>query len=92
MLPFSAQGANQAIEDGIALGLLLSQSAENDIRDSLAKFEKLRKNRVARIQILSSVRVGRELEVEEKLSKYLDPGMESKLGASSIHHIKKNLT
>ncbi|KAL6170012.1 hypothetical protein ACJQWK_03008 [Exserohilum turcicum] len=76
MLPFSAQGANQAIEDGIALGLVLGDNDENDVRVSLLKFQELRKNRVARVQILSSVRVGRELEVQEKLSNYLDPGME----------------
>lgn len=78
MLPFSAQGANQAIEDGIALGLVLGDNDENDVRVSLLKFQELRKNRVARVQILSSVRVGRELEVQEKLSNYLDPGMESR--------------
>ncbi|KAI0136326.1 hypothetical protein BJ170DRAFT_6948 [Xylariales sp. AK1849] len=71
MLPFGAQGANMAVENGAALGLLLKRSGENDFANSLAKFEKLRKNRVARVQILSSVRAGRETEVQEKLTKYL---------------------
>ncbi|KAL9062374.1 MAG: hypothetical protein Q9157_008977 [Trypethelium eluteriae] len=72
MLPFSAHSANQAVEDGVALGLVLNGNDEADITDSLVKFEKLRKNRVARVQILSSVRAGREAEVQKKLSKYLD--------------------
>ena len=79
MLPFGAQGANIAIEDGAALGVLLKVNDKDDIADSLAKFEKLRKNRAARVQILSSVRAGRETEVQEKLTKYLDPDVTSKL-------------
>lgn len=79
MLPFGAQGANMAIEDGAALGLLLKGSDEDDIADSLIKFEKLRKNRAARVQILSSIRAGRETEVQEKLAKYLDSDVTSKL-------------
>jgi salicylate hydroxylase len=68
-----------AIEDGAALGILLKGSGENDIADSLTKFEKLRKNRAARVQILSSVRAGRETEVQEKLTKYLDSDVSGKL-------------
>lgn len=77
MLPFSAQGANQAVEDGVALGLILSGSDEADIGALLSKFETLRKNRAARVQTLSSVRAGREVEVQDRLSKYLDSGMTS---------------
>lgn len=84
MMPFGAQGANIAIEDGAALGILLKGNGQNDIADSLAKFEKLRKNRAARVQILSSVRAGRETEVQEKLSKYLDSDVPGKLNHRSI--------
>lgn len=67
-----------AIEDGAALGFLMKGSGENDIVDSLIKFEKLRSKRAARVQILSSVRAGREPEVQEKLTKYLDSDVTSK--------------
>jgi salicylate hydroxylase len=76
MLPFSAQGANQAVEDGVALGLMLRGGDEAVA--SLVEFEKLRKNRAARVQIMSSVRAGREAEVQEELSSYLDPDVTSK--------------
>jgi salicylate hydroxylase len=84
MLPFSAQGANQAIEDGVSLGLMLSGSDKANFRDSLAKFEKLRRNRVARVQILSNVRAGREAEVQEKVSNYLDSDMQSKFWKGNL--------
>ena len=74
MLPFSGQGANSAMEDGGALGYLF-----RDIHDPAAVekrlklFELVRKNRVSRIQILSTVRAGREKDVEQELKKYADP-------------------
>lgn len=90
MLPFSAQGANQAVEDGVALGLVLNGSDEAGITASLVEFEKLRKNRAARVQILSSVRAGREVEVQEKLSKYLDLDVTSKFEESIFHGMQQN--
>ena len=68
MLPFGGQGSNQAIEDGGALGYLL-QGVENAaaIPARLALFDKVRRNRVSRVQTLSKVRIGREKEVEQEL-------------------------
>jgi salicylate hydroxylase len=51
---------------------------------SLVEFEKLRKNRAARVQIMSSVRAGREAEVQEELSSYLDPDVTSKFKETSL--------
>lgn len=71
MLPFGGQGSNQAIEDGAALGCLLQNV--NDAAttaERLKIFETVRKDRASRVQILSSVRVGKEIEVEEKLWRY----------------------
>lgn len=48
MLPHLGQGANQAIEDGMALATILGNS--NDIFQSLKVYEKLRRQRVAEIQ------------------------------------------
>ena len=72
MLPFGGQGANQAMEDGAALGVLLKNKGKGDVEGVLRSFEAIRKNRTARVQILSSVRVGREGEVADKLQPYLD--------------------
>lgn len=72
MLPFGGQGANQAMEDGAALGVLLKNRDKREIEGVLRSFEAIRKNRTARVQILSSVRVGREGEVTDRLQPYLD--------------------
>ncbi|KAL9032627.1 MAG: hypothetical protein Q9214_007887 [Letrouitia sp. 1 TL-2023] len=79
MLPFGGQAANQAIEDGGALGMLL-MDAENDaeIPQRLHVFENLKKNRTSIIQILSSVRIGRENEVEQKLRPFVQSESEGK--------------
>lgn len=46
MLPYLAQGANSAIEDGAVLGLLLSRIQSRDqVPQALKMYEKLRKSR-----------------------------------------------
>jgi len=49
MLPFLAQGAAQAIEDGATLAAVLSQGS-GDVAAALARYEKLRLPRTAAIQ------------------------------------------
>ena len=74
MLPLGAQGANQAIEDAGALGMLLSSNIHAaDIPSRLALFEQVRRLRASRIQILSNVRLGKEKLVEAKVRQYADP-------------------
>ena len=76
MLPFGGQGANQALEDGGALGYLF-RGVENaaEIPTRLALFETVRRKRASRIQILSTVRIGKEIEVEKLLQEYDEPGV-----------------
>jgi salicylate hydroxylase len=50
MLPHLGQGANQSIEDGMALAIILSQTDYADVPKALLAYEKLRRNRVAEIQ------------------------------------------
>jgi salicylate hydroxylase len=50
MLPHLGQGANQAIEDGMALATILSQSDCAQIPAALLAYERLRRERVAAIQ------------------------------------------
>jgi salicylate hydroxylase len=46
MLPYLAQGANSAIEDGAVLGLLLGHlKSEDQIPQALQMYERLRKSR-----------------------------------------------
>jgi salicylate hydroxylase len=80
MLPFGGQGANQAIEDAGALGLLLAGIDDPaELPRRLELFETVRLRRASRIQILSSVRAGgRENLVEDKIKPYLEDGMPGK--------------
>lgn len=74
MLPFGGQGANQAIEDAGALGCFLKGIDDaSRIPQRLALFEKVRRKRASRTQIMSKVRVGRELEVRHELEEFADP-------------------
>ncbi len=51
MLPHLGQGANQAIEDGVALAVLLERARDSaEIPDILPKYEKLRRIRTDVVQ------------------------------------------
>jgi salicylate hydroxylase len=50
MLPFKAQGAAQAIEDGATLAACLSDIGARDIPAALRQYEALRRARTARVQ------------------------------------------
>jgi len=51
MLPHLGQGANQAIEDGMALAVILSQTDKSSAPAALLAYEKLRRERVAEVQL-----------------------------------------
>ena len=55
MLPFMAQGAAQALEDGATLAACLSQAATQNVPDALRRYEALRLPRASRVQGLSEV-------------------------------------
>jgi len=50
MLPHLGQGANQSIEDGMALATILAQADTSAVPASLLAYEQLRRERVAEIQ------------------------------------------
>jgi salicylate hydroxylase len=50
MLPHLGQGANQAIEDGMALATILSRVSNDQAPAALAAYEQLRRERVAEVQ------------------------------------------
>ncbi|PVH97117.1 putative salicylate hydroxylase [Periconia macrospinosa] len=86
MLPFAGQGSNLAMEDGGALGHLFSGVDDVfAVPERLGLFQKARQARAARVQILSSVRAGKEKEVEEQLKAYSDPPG-SKVPSNLVEH------
>jgi salicylate hydroxylase len=54
MLPFMAQGAAQAIEDGVALAACLAKGGTTDVANALRRYEALRLPRTARVQAASA--------------------------------------
>ncbi|OAG06148.1 putative salicylate hydroxylase [Paraphaeosphaeria sporulosa] len=87
MLPFNAQGAVSAMEDGGALGYLF-QNIDNprSVPERLELFQRVRADRVARVQILSNVKLGREKEVEEQVRRYADP-RGSSVPTNMVEHV-----
>jgi salicylate hydroxylase len=55
MLPFMAQGAAQAIEDGATLAACLSKFGTRDIPETLKRYEALRLPRASRLQAMSAL-------------------------------------
>jgi salicylate hydroxylase len=53
MLPHMGQGANQAIEDAMALATLLRGASAADVPKALTRYETLRRDRTGRVQRLS---------------------------------------
>lgn len=51
MLPHLGQGANQSIEDGMALATMLAQAPSAGVPALLAAYERLRRERVAEVQL-----------------------------------------
>jgi salicylate hydroxylase len=56
MLPHAGQGANQAIEDAVALATLLARATPETAPRALLAYETLRRERTARVQLLSRQR------------------------------------
>ncbi|CAK4033095.1 salicylate hydroxylase [Lecanosticta acicola] len=77
MLTFGGQGANQAVEDGGALGVLFrNMSSAAEVPERLALFEQVRHKRASRVQLLSSVRAGNEHLVKEDMKRFMEPGVD----------------
>ncbi|KFY62264.1 hypothetical protein V497_02473 [Pseudogymnoascus sp. VKM F-4516 (FW-969)] len=72
MLPHQGQGGGQAIEDGIALGMLLIGATTETLPSRLALYEKLRLNRASAIQHFSNAGQDEPEKIREAASKYMD--------------------
>jgi salicylate hydroxylase len=53
MLPHAGQGANQAIEDGVALATILARADRRSVAQALQVYEGVRRERTARVQATS---------------------------------------
>ena len=53
MLPHAGQGANQAIEDGVALATILAQADRASVPQALRIYEAVRRERTTRVQAMS---------------------------------------
>ena len=51
MLPHLGQGANQSIEDGMALATILAHAERSELPAALQAYERLRRERVAEVQL-----------------------------------------
>jgi salicylate hydroxylase len=66
MLPHAGQGANQAIEDGVALATILAQADRASVPQALRINEGVRRDRTARVQAMSRANRAR-LEASDDL-------------------------
>ncbi|GFF43192.1 6-hydroxynicotinate 3-monooxygenase [Aspergillus udagawae] len=78
MLPHQGQGGAQAIEDGGALGEIFARMpdhpTQDEIRDRLALFEKVRVNRASVITIFSNAGQDQGWKVKERAAQYMPEG------------------
>lgn len=58
MLPYMSQGANQAIEDAMALATLLQQAGPADVPNCLRRYQDLRHDRTAVMHRVSRINHG----------------------------------
>ncbi|KFZ04867.1 hypothetical protein V501_08891, partial [Pseudogymnoascus sp. VKM F-4519 (FW-2642)] len=66
------QGGAQAIEDGLALGLLLTGATPETLQSRLALYEGLRLNRASAIQHFSNAGQDEPEKIREAAGKYMD--------------------
>lgn len=80
------------MEDGLALGMLLSPLQHKkdlaDMSQQLELFDQVRRRRATRVQILSSVRAHREMDAQDSIRPYLEQGMEGEC-MSSVYRARE---
>ncbi|PVI04788.1 hypothetical protein DM02DRAFT_624581 [Periconia macrospinosa] len=79
MLPFGGQGVNQAIEDGASLGLFMRVIESITVLKRLQAYVQFRHRRVARTQLLASVRPGNEGQVIDQVKLLIEPRVDHDL-------------
>ncbi|KAI9691331.1 MAG: hypothetical protein M1820_009752 [Bogoriella megaspora] len=73
MLPHQGQAGAQAIEDGAALGALLSKlKSIDEIQTRLKAFDEIRRNRASAMQIFSNAGQDQAERIEKEAEKYVE--------------------
>ena len=73
MLPFAAQGGNQALEDaGAILSLFSDITSKDDLPQRLRLFDLVRRKRACRLQVTSSVPAEQVKSISEKLKEFIE--------------------
>ncbi len=85
MLPFLAQGANMAIEDGYTIAALLSKSPE-DGESALQKYQNIRYSRTSKVQLAARARA-RVMHQPSAIKRFFRD-----VRFSIDHQLKRNLT
>ncbi|KAI8294781.1 3-hydroxybenzoate 6-hydroxylase 1 [Colletotrichum sp. SAR 10_98] len=74
MLPHQGQGGAQAIEDGVALGICLSNiSSSTYVPERLEMFENIRRNRASAVTIFSNAAQDEAEKIREAASEFVQP-------------------
>ncbi|CCF40830.1 hypothetical protein CH063_11297 [Colletotrichum higginsianum] len=72
MLPHQGQGGAQAIEDGVALGVCLSNVTSGaDVPERLEVFERIRRNRASAVTIFSNAAQDEAEKIREAASRFV---------------------
>jgi salicylate hydroxylase len=73
MLPHQGQGGGQSIEDGGALGILLSNiTSVSEIPERLKLFEKVRWNRASAVQVMSNAGQDQAEKIRAEAERYIN--------------------
>jgi salicylate hydroxylase len=68
------QGGAQALEDGVALGIVMHGVTDaSDMKSRLAIYEKVRRNRASAIQKLSNIGQDQVRMIGHELAEYMSP-------------------
>lgn len=71
MLPHQGQGGAQAIEDSVALGILLTDVNSGTLEKRLQQFEKIRRNRASVMQIFSNAAADEPEKIRQEAAKFI---------------------
>jgi hypothetical protein len=85
MLPFSGQGANQAIESAALVGLTFQDADATKVPEMMRKYEDMRRDRIRMIIRLSSVLFGQESNAAHSLIKREQDNTEGIYNAAPLH-------
>ncbi|KAI9801589.1 MAG: hypothetical protein M1825_003268 [Sarcosagium campestre] len=91
MLPHQGQGGAQSIEDGAAIGVLLtglkpgSDNFKAELAQRLSAFETVRRNRASLMQIYSNAGQDEAEKIRDEAARFLGPGLKVPTNQGEFH-------